>query len=82
MGNTSNKISFVTAHNRHMKILLADYMYKHNLTERQVASATGVPKTTIHRILSGETFPRIDTLEQLAVSLNIRISDLYESDYK
>lgn len=82
MGNTSSKISFVTAHNKHMKILLADYMYKHNLTERQVASATGVPKTTIHRILSGETFPRIDTLEQLAAGLNIHISDLYDSYYK
>jgi len=65
-----------------MKILLADYMYKHNLSERQVSSATGIPKTTIHRILSGDTIPRIDTLEKLAAGLNIRISDLYDSYYK
>lgn len=65
-----------------MKILLADYMYRHNLTERQVAYMTGVSKTTIHRIANGETIPTIDTLEQLATGLHIHISDLYESDYK
>lgn len=65
-----------------MRILLADYMYIHNLTERQVSYMTGVPKTTIHRIATGETYPKIDILEQIAAGLHMRISDLYESDYK
>lgn len=65
-----------------MKMLLSNYMYQHDLTERQVAYLTGVPKTTIHRIVTGETIPRLDTLEQIAVGLDIHITDLFESDYK
>lgn len=57
-------------------------MYKKNLTERQVARMTGVSKSTVHRILIGETIPRLDTLEQIAAGLHTRISFLYESDYK
>lgn len=57
-------------------------MYKHNLTERQVSYMTGVPKTTIHRIITEETSPKLDTLELIAKGLHIKISNLYESDYK
>lgn len=65
-----------------MKILLGDYMYKHNLTVRQVEIMTGISKSTINRITNGQTMPRIDVLEQLAKGLKIKITDLYESDYK
>lgn len=65
-----------------MKILLGEYMYKHNLTERQVSYMTGVSKTTIHRIMNEEVSPKMDTLEQIAAGLHIHISDLFESDYK
>ena len=65
-----------------MKILLGEYMYKHNLTERQVAYRTGASKNMIHRIVAGETSPRMDVLEQIAAGLHIRITDLFESDYK
>lgn len=81
-GNTSSKISFVTAHNKHMKILLDEYMCKHNLKDRQVEALTGVPKSTVNRIRNNLVMPNMDILEQLAKGLNIRISDLYESDYK
>ncbi len=62
-----------------MKILLSEYMYKHYLTARQVEIMTGIPKSTVARIASGQTIPRLDTLEQLARGLHIRISDLYIS---
>ncbi len=65
-----------------MKILLADIMHKRNLTVRQVSYLTGVPKSTISDIINGKQMPRIDTLEQLAKGLKIRITDLFESDYK
>lgn len=65
-----------------MKILLGDYMYKHNLTIRQVAIITGVPKTTVSKIANGQISPRMDTMEQLAKGLRIKISDLYESDFQ
>ena len=57
-------------------------MYKRNLTIRQVSILTGVPKSTIEDILIGRTDPRIGTLEQLAIGLKVRISDLYDSPVK
>lgn len=65
-----------------MKILLGDYMYKQNLTFRQVAVMTGIPKSTISKIVNKGMSPRMDTMEQLAKGLHIKISDLYESDFK
>lgn len=57
-------------------------MYDKNLSIRQLSIMTGIPKSTISDIVSGKTMPRIDTLEVIAKGLKIRISDLYESDYK
>lgn len=57
-------------------------MYKHNLTARQVEIMTGISKSTVNRIANGQVMPRIDTLEQLAIGLKIKITDLYESDLK
>lgn len=65
-----------------MKILLGDIMYKRNLTARQVEIMTGVPKSTVNRIANNQIIPRIDTLEDLAKGLHIKISDLYESDFQ
>lgn len=64
-----------------MKILLDEFMYKNNLTVRQVSIMTGIPKSTISDIANGR-MPRMDTMEKLAAGLKIRISDLYTSDYK
>lgn len=56
-------------------------MYKKNLTVRQVSYMTGIPKSTISEICNGR-IPRLDTLEQLAKGLGMKMSDLYESEYK
>ncbi len=65
-----------------MKILLQEYMYNKNLTIRQVSVVTKIPKSTISNICSGKRMPRMDTMEQLAKGLKIRITDLFESPYK
>ncbi len=65
---------------KNMKILLGDYMYKNKLTTRQVAMITGVPKTTIQRIASNRTCPRLDTLEKIAKGLQVPFWTLYESE--
>ena len=62
-----------------MKILLQEYMYNKNLTIRQVSVVTKIPKSTISNICSGKRMPRMDTMEQLAKGLKIRITDLFES---
>ena len=65
-----------------MKILLGDYMYKRNLTARQVEIMTGVSKSTISRISNNQISPTMDVMEQLAKGLGIKISDLYSSDFQ
>lgn len=65
-----------------MKILLDKIMYEKNLSIRQVSILTGVPRSTIADITSGKTSPRMDTMEQLAAGLKVRIADLYESDFQ
>ena len=65
-----------------MRIQLQSYMFKHNLSVRQVAIATGIPKSTISDICNNGVMPRMDTMEQLAKGLNCRITDLFDSPYK
>lgn len=57
-------------------------MYKRNLTIRQVSIMTGVPRSTIADIASEKASPRMDTMEQLAAGLKVRITDLFESPYQ
>ena len=65
-----------------MKILLANIMYKKNVSARQLASMTGISKSTINNIANEVYSPTLDTLERLAAVLRVRISDLYDSPYK
>lgn len=65
-----------------MKILLSEIIYKKNLTIRQVSVLTSLPRSTISDILSGRTIPRMDTMEQLAAGLKVRITDLFDSPFK
>lgn len=65
-----------------MKILLSEIMSKRNLSVRQVSIMTGIPKSTINRIMNGKVSPTADTLEILAKGLKIRIYDLIESNFK
>lgn len=65
-----------------MKILLDQIMYNKNLSVNQVSLLTGIPHTTIVDIKNGRSSPRMDTMEKLAKGLHIRISDLFDSDYK
>ena len=65
-----------------MNILLSKIMYEKNLSVRQVSILTGVSKSAVNKIMSGEVSPTLDTLERLARGLKIHISDLYESPYK
>lgn len=64
-----------------MKMLLDKIMYEKNLSVRQVSYMTGIPRSTISDICNGR-IPRLDTLEQIAKGLNVRMTDLFESSYK
>lgn len=55
-------------------------MYDKNLSVRQVSIMTGVSKSTINRIVNGQVSPTLDTVEQLAKSLHLKVTDIFESD--
>lgn len=65
-----------------MKILLDKIINQKNLTIRQVSILTGVPKSTVADIMSERASPRMDTMELLAKGLKVRITDLFESEFK
>lgn len=67
-------------YNDGMKILLDEIMEQRNISERQVSDLTGLPRSLVHEIRRGSR-PRIDTVEQLAKGLGIRMRDLMESEY-
>ena len=65
-----------------MKILLDEYMTRKNLTVRQVSVLTDIPKSTIADIQNNKAVPRMDTMENLAKGLKVRITDLFDSPFK
>lgn len=52
------------------------------LTLKQLEELTGIGKTTLNNIENGLVWPTIKQLEDIARALGVKISDLYESDYK
>ena len=72
----------VLVYNINMKILLADIMYNKNVSARQLATLTGISKSTINNIANETYSPTMDNMEKLAAVLRVRISDLYDSPYK
>ena len=65
-----------------MKILLSQIMYERNLSVRQLSIMSGVPKSTVQDGMEEDANPKIKTLEQLAIGLNCRITDLFDSFVK
>lgn len=55
---------------------------RHDITLKQLSKMTGIGKSTLNNIENGRTSPTLDQLEKIAKALNVRISELYESEYK
>lgn len=64
------------------KINVKEYREKKDYTLRQLARISGVAKSTISKVENGRCSPSINTLEKIAIGLSVRITDLFESDYK
>ena len=65
-----------------MKIRIWDVRNEKGMSIRELAEKAHVPRSTLSRIENEENSPRLDVLEKIAIALDVRISDLYESDYK
>lgn len=66
----------------YMKILLGDIMYRKNISVRQLSLMAGIPKSTISNIMNERYSPTLENLEKIAIALEVKISELYESEYK
>lgn len=53
-----------------------------NVTLVKLSGLTGISKSTLNNIENGRVSPTIKQLETIAKALEVKISDLYESQYK
>ena len=65
-----------------MKILTWQARRNKKLTLVKLSKKTGISKSTLNNIENGRVNPTIKQLETIAKALEVRISDLYESEYK
>lgn len=65
-----------------MQIRLWEARTNKHLTLIQLAELTQLSKSTLNNIENAKTSPTLEQLETIAKALNVRISDLYESEYK
>lgn len=65
-----------------MEILLNKIMKEKNISYRKLEKLTGISKSSLHDITSDRISPRLITLEIIAMALQTKITDLYDSPYK
>lgn len=56
--------------------MLPYFMGKANVNQAELASATGVTRSTVHYWLTGKSFPRIDVIQRIADRLGCKTDDL------
>lgn len=65
-----------------MEVLTWQARNKKNLTLRQLEKMTGISRSTLNTIENGQTSPTLFQLETIAEALQVKISDLFESEFK
>ena len=65
-----------------MQILTWQARNSKNITLVKLSGLTGISKSTLNNIENEWVSPTIKQLEAIAKALGVRISDLYESQYK
>ena len=65
-----------------MKLLLKNIMIEKGLSLRKMENLTGVSKSALSRICRGEESPTLEEVENIAKGLHMRITDLFDSEYK
>lgn len=65
-----------------MQILTWQARNNKNITLVKLSGLTGISKSTLNNIENERVSPTIKQLETIAKALGVKISDLYESQYK
>ncbi len=65
-----------------MKILLWEKRTEKRFTLMKLAEKSGIGKSTLNNIENGKVSPTLFQLETIAIALDVKITDLFESEYK
>ncbi len=65
-----------------MKILTWQARNNKKVTLIKLSKMTGISKSTLNNIENEKVSPTIAELEAIAKALNMKITDLFDSDYK
>lgn len=65
-----------------LKIKIYEQRISNKYSVRKLAQLSGIPKSTINDLENGKTTPDLKQLEKIAIALNVRINDLFDSPYK
>lgn len=65
-----------------MKITLWEKRTEKQFTLIKLAEKTGLGKSTLNNIENGKVSPTLKQLEKIAIALKVKITDLFESEYK
>lgn len=64
-----------------MQIRLWEMRTAKGLTLMELAKKSGIGKSTLNNIENGKVSPTLFQLETIAIALEVRITDLFESEY-
>lgn len=65
-----------------MRVLINKIRKEKGITLRQLEQMTGISKSTLNLIENEKFSPKISQLEKIAIALDVKITDLFESKYK
>lgn len=65
-----------------VRVTLWEKRTEKRFTLVQLAEKTGLGKSTLNNIENGKVSPTLIQLEKIAIALEVRITELFESEYK
>lgn len=65
-----------------MKVTLWEKRTEKQFSLIKLAEKTGLGKSTLNNIENNKVSPTLKQLEMIAIALKVRITDLFESEYK
>lgn len=65
-----------------MQIRLWEMRTAKGFTLMQLAGKSGIGKSTLNNIENGKVSPTLFQLEMIAIAMDVKITDLFDSEYK
>lgn len=65
-----------------MKILIWEVRTDKCLTLMQLAKKSGIGKSTLNNMENGKVSPTLFQFEMIAIAMDVKVTDLFESEYK